>query len=91
MHFLLFSLLGLLSRPNYDRTLLPLRCVLYAYGAMGTEIRPTRILREFYAEIIPVSRNSASGVCLSKELLHPMMALQRNFWFRYGRPKCYHF
>ena len=41
--------------------------------------------REFHVEILPVSRNSASGVCLSKELLHPMMALQRNFWFRCGR------
>ena len=41
--------------------------------------------REFHVEIHYVSRNSASGVCLSKELLHPMIALQRNFWFRCWR------
>ena len=43
---------------------------------------------EFLVEIPYVSRNSASGVCLSKELLHPMMALQRNFLVPLLAAKC---
>ena len=88
LHFLFLGVLLVRSRSNHIRTLFPLRCVLYAYGAMGTEIRPTRILREFYAEFSPVSRNSASGACLSKELLHPMMALQCNFLVPLLATKC---
>ena len=80
LQIMLFALLLVLFRSNVIRTLLPPRCVSYAYGATGTEIRPTRILR-ILCRIFPLYSRILHPVCVvQRNFSHPMMAFQRNLF-----------